>query len=195
MRRQELILELCSLTVNSLDLILGFAENNAWANLRLYAACASLTDSERRARRTSFFPTIHATLTHIELVDEFYMDALEGGGRGRAIVADDDPFDSFDDLMRAQRAVDRRLVAFVRQLTGESALDDVRTLERQDHVQTERVGDVLRHLLQHQVHHRGQVHAMLAGTAVAPPQLDEFFLAEDLPLRRAELEALGMRTR
>ena len=29
----------------------------------------------------------------------------------------------------------------------------------------------------HQVHHRGQAHAMLAGTAMPPPPLDEFFPA------------------
>ena len=38
---------------------------------------------------------------------------------------------------------------------------------------------LLPHLFQHQIHHRGQAHAMLAGTGVAPPQLDEFFLDWD----------------
>jgi uncharacterized damage-inducible protein DinB len=56
----------------------------------------------------------------------------------------------------------------------------------------ERAGDILLHLFEHQIHHRGQVHAMLAGTRVAPPQLDEFFLREELPLRRRDLEALGL---
>jgi uncharacterized damage-inducible protein DinB len=50
---------------------------------------------------------------------------------------------------------------------------------------------LLLHLFQHQVHHRGQAHAMLSGTAVAPPQLDEFFSADDAPLREADLAALG----
>ena len=52
---------------------------------------------------------------------------------------------------------------------------------------------VLADLFQHQIHHRGQAHAMLAGTAVKPPQLDEFFLAEEAPLRVEELAALGLR--
>ena len=43
----------------------------------------------------------------------------------------------------------------------------------------ERIGAVLAHLFQHQIHHRGQAHAMLAGTDVKPPQLDEFFLDHD----------------
>jgi hypothetical protein len=51
---------------------------------------------------------------------------------------------------------------------------------------------VLAHLLQHDIHHRGQVHAMLAGSGVAPPQLDEFLLAQDAPLRAADLAALGL---
>jgi len=47
-------------------------------------------------------------------------------------------------------------------------------------------------IIAHQIHHRGQVHAMLAGTRVAPPQLDEFFLREELPLRAHELDELGL---
>jgi len=36
-------------------------------------------------------------------------------------------------------------------------------------VHRESVGSVLPHLFVHQIRHRGQAHAMLAGTAVAPP--------------------------
>ncbi len=37
--------------------------------------------------------------------------------------------------------------------------------------------------------------AMLAGTRVKPPQLDEFFLHQDLSLREAELRELGLPVR
>jgi uncharacterized damage-inducible protein DinB len=50
---------------------------------------------------------------------------------------------------------------------------------------------LLAHLFEHAIHHRGQVHAMLAGTPVKPPQLDEFFCANEAPLREAELRELG----
>ncbi|MND04588.1 DinB family protein [compost metagenome] len=55
----------------------------------------------------------------------------------------------------------------------------------------ERIVDVLQHLFVHQTHHRGQVHAMLVGTTAAPPQLDEYFLAMDAPLRDADRAALA----
>jgi hypothetical protein len=43
----------------------------------------------------------------------------------------------------------------------------------------------------HQTHHRGQAHAMLSSTSVAPPQLDEFLMPSDAPLRSADMAALG----
>jgi len=39
------------------------------------------------------------------------------------------------------------------------------SIQRADHVQREPLVRVLAHLFQHQIHHRGQAHAMLSGTA------------------------------
>jgi len=171
------------------------AHNNAWSNLRLHRAVAVLDDGAYRATtRTSFFPSIHLTLVHILIVDQYYVDALAGGGRGAAVWADEPGLEhdaTRASLRDAQRDVDRRLIALTDALTA-TALDDTIELERRDHVQRERRGDVLLHLFQHQIHHRGQAHAMLAGTASAPPQLDEFFMSEELPLRADDLRELGL---
>ena len=59
-------------------------------------------------------------------------------------------------------------------------------------IATENATRLLAHLFQHQIHHRGQAHAMLAGTTVKPPQLDEFFCANEAHLRAAELAELGL---
>ncbi len=50
---------------------------------------------------------------------------------------------------------------------------------------------MIAHLLNHQVHHRGQAHAMLAGTHVKPPQLDEFLMPSEAHLREADVKAVG----
>lgn len=179
--------------MNARSMLRGFARNNAWANHRLYAACAQLSHEELHAKRTSFFPTIMMTLNHNLIVDWYYLDALQRGGRGRRVFErGDEPFSDFAPLREAQRKVDLELVAFVEGLASEAELAvDVR-LERESGIQIESAGDVLLHLFEHQIHHRGQAHAMLAGTKVEPPQLDEFFLRAELPLRQRELEELGL---
>jgi uncharacterized damage-inducible protein DinB len=168
----------------------AMAYNNGWANQRLLATCASLTPEELTARRSGFFPSIKATLNHILIVDWFYVDALEGGWLGPKAWADQLPCASVAELQREQRAVDGRLIAVCEALTDRS-LDGFVRVNRDTRVQTERRDRLLLQLFQHQIHHRGQVHAMLSGCAVKPPQLDEFFSANEAPLRAAEFAALG----
>ena len=186
--------------MDAIAILLGMAENSAWANHRLLGACDELTQEEWVATRTSFFPSLRETMLHIYLVDLYYLDALEAKGRGRAIFDDMMPFTACAPLREAQRASDMQLVRFVASLAGAAASAEAKLarkvkIPRRDHDQYERVDLVLLHLFEHQLHHRGQAHAMLAGTRIAPPPLDEFFLDAELPLREAELRELGLRVR
>jgi len=168
------------------------AYNNAWANHRLLHACESLPIQELTARRTSFFPSIIHTLNHILTVDWFYMSGLEGASLGATAFALEVPFPDIAELSREQRRADRRLIEFCEKLTDAMLTTNV-DHQRQSWVQTERVDRTLLHLFQHQIHHRGQVHAMLSGTNTAPPQLDEFFLdhEKERALRAQDFELLG----
>ena len=172
--------------------------NNAWSNLRLLKACGKLSQVEFIAPRTSFFPSIKATLNHILTVDWYYVDALERGLRGQEpnreadrFFDPEEPFETCAALAAEQRAVDKRLIDAC------AALDDAKlalpiAVMRRAGVLKEVATRLLAHLFQHQIHHRGQVHAMLAGTPVKPPQLDEFFCANEAHLRAAELSELGL---
>jgi uncharacterized damage-inducible protein DinB len=170
----------------------ALAANNAWANRRLHNACARLTQADLEAPRTSFFPSLQQTLNHILYVDWFYVDALEGGSLGPAAFAVEIPCPSMAELLPAQATVDRRLIAVCDALDDRSVRRTVRLIRDQGRVQEERADRVLLHLFQHQIHHRGQAHAMLAGTNVPPPQLDEFFLADEAELRASEMAELGL---
>ena len=176
---------------------LTMACNNAWANHRLLKACAQLAADEFAARRTGFFPSIKATLNHNLTVDWYYVDALERAFRGQPVNANperfytpEEPFDTCAPLAEAQRAVDRRLIALCKALT-DAQLDGPVQVPRRDGIYTDRIGRILAHLFQHQIHHRGQAHAMLAGTAVKPPQLDEFFCSNEAALRAQDFAELG----
>lgn len=173
--------------------VVAMARNNIWANHRLLTAAKALTQAEFAAPRTSFFPSLRATLNHILWVDTYYIDALE---RDPTVLDRyHDPQPDFADagaLHDAQIASDRRLLAFCERQT-EGSLADTIVLPRPNRKPPPTtVISVLEHLFQHQTHHRGQAHAMLAGTKVKPPQLDEFFLAGEQHLRRDELIELGL---
>jgi uncharacterized damage-inducible protein DinB len=168
------------------------AQNNRLANLRLLTACRALQPGEFEAARTSFFPSLKATLNHNLTIDWFYVDALEGGTLGPKAWDPEEPFDAIGPLADAQFAVDERLLAFCAALTDETVVSKTR-IHRTRGIQLSRTDDLLLHLFTHQVHHRGQAHAMLAGTSVAPPQLDEFIMGGefDVEARRPELAMLG----
>jgi len=168
----------------------AFAYNNAWANHRLLVACQNLSQVEFEAVRTGFFPSLRNTLNHILVIDRFYVDALEGGWLGPKAWEDPVPCVAVADLRVEQSAVDRRLIHVCESLTADS-LDEVVQINRTTRVQTERRDRLLMHLFQHQIHHRGQAHSMLAGTAIDPPQLDEFFPIDEAHLRAAEFGELG----
>ena len=173
------------------------AHNNAHSNHRLLGAALRLSDEEAAAPRVGFFPSILATLNHNVTVDWYYVDALERGVRGapvnqgaRGYFDPPEPFDRVGPLAEAQRAVDARLVALCDRLT-QADLERSIGVMRSVGVLFEPLPRLLAHLFQHQIHHRGQAHAMLSGTSVAPPQLDEFFCANEAHLRADELAALG----
>ena len=122
---------------------------------------------------------------HLEIVRMAGNDMLERAVQGLPpnleagrFFEPEEPFATCAPLAGAQRAADRRLIALCSGLT-DAQLDGPVQVPRRDGILVDRIGRILAHLFQHQIHHRGQAHAMLAGTPVPPPQLDEFFLAYD----------------
>lgn len=163
---------------------------NHLANHRLHAAMAPLSAADFTATRTSFFPSLAETLNHILMVDGYYLDCIEGraDARERAYAFVGRP--GLQQLAADQAASDQRFIALL-DAADAAGLDRIVSMPRSDHIQREPLGNVVAHLLNHQVHHRGQAHAMLAGTTVAPPQLDEFLMSSEGHLRGADLAALG----
>jgi len=167
------------------------ARANRLANLRLHTALAALTDEELQAPRTSFFPSIIETLNHILDVDLYYIGVLHGQADADQRWAEFQPAKTIAELAPRQAASDERLVAWL-DAADDAALEATVQMPRgKGRIQRDAAAHMLAHLFMHQAHHRGQVHAMLAGTRVKPPQLDEFLMPSEGHLRTAEMAALG----
>jgi uncharacterized damage-inducible protein DinB len=177
--------------MQALTLLRIEAHANRLANHRLHAAMAPLTNHDLHAPRTSFFPSLMATLNHILEVDLYYIAVLHQDPDPRSVWSRFEPHTALSALAQQQASSDQRLIDWL-QAANDSALDLAVHMPRAEgHTQTDRAAHMLRHLFMHQTHHRGQVHAMLSSTTVPPPQLDEFLMPSEPHLRTTEMAAMG----
>jgi uncharacterized damage-inducible protein DinB len=147
------------------------ARYNRIANERLFASCAELDDAEYRKRRAGSFGSIRGLLNHILLGDRRWIGLFEGGERATPPL-NQTLYDDFSGLRGARVREDARIESF---FTGLDTAFWIRSFaytnnRGKDCVETAHVA--CSHLFNHQTHHRGQVHAMLSQTPVAPPSLD-----------------------
>lgn len=164
------------------------ARNALLANRRLDGACMALEPGEWEAARTSFFPSLKETMVHLLDADRWYAGLMRGDRAHLATPVGDRSTPS--EFAREREGVDMWYVDFCEGLT----VDDLSRrfeIEWPDRTFTETLGDTLLHVFLHGTHHRGQIHAMLAGSSVAPPQLDEFIQASITEPRADDLAALG----
>jgi uncharacterized damage-inducible protein DinB/3-isopropylmalate dehydratase small subunit len=171
--------------------VVAMARNNAWSNHRLLSACEALTPRSSR-RRARLLPVAARHLqSHPVGRPVLHRRARRDPTRCSATATRPD-FADARSMREAQTASDRRLIAFCERQTEESLARDCVLPRPNRQPPPTRTEFVLAHLFQHQIHHRGQAHAMLSSTPVKPPQLDEFFLAGEEELRRDELRVLGL---
>jgi uncharacterized damage-inducible protein DinB len=168
------------------------AAANRLANHRMAQALAALPAADFTAPRVGFFPSLHGTLNHILGVDCYYVGALHGETDGDLAWARFVPAATPAQWAERQAHSDARLLRWCQGLSEAACAAEVRLPRGQGRIQRDSAAAVLMHLFMHQHHHRGQAHAMLSGTGVAPPQLDEFMMPSEAHLRRADMAALGL---
>ncbi|TMJ28098.1 MAG: damage-inducible protein DinB [Alphaproteobacteria bacterium] len=141
----------------------AFARYNAWANRRLYAAAAELSDAEYRADRGAFFKSMHGTLNHLLTADQVWMHRFTGQGPSpeRLDMIQHEPL---ADLRRAREAEDKRIVDYVDRLSGPELAGTIRYRRVSTPEEFEQaLSPALAHFFNHQTHHRGQAHSILCG--------------------------------
>lgn len=142
------------------------ADYNRWVNAHLYAVCAGLDEADYRRDLGAFFKSIHGTLNHVLLTDRLWLDRIRGEPP-MSLPLHAELYAEFAQL-RAQRAhTDRAIQDAVGALT-------VRDIDRRVRYVSVMTGREMRirlwtawvHLFNHQIHHRGQLTALLGRLGV-----------------------------
>ncbi len=157
------------------------AAYNRWANETLYGAVAQLSPAEFSAPRAGYFPSLARTLNHLMVGDTVWLGRLDGQGAPGITSLDQQLHAEFAPLRQARAALDARYIALVDGMS-EARLGEVLVYKTVAGAAMETAVDqVLAHIFNHQTHHRGQAHAMLSSTGVAPPPLDLIYFLRDHP--------------
>jgi uncharacterized damage-inducible protein DinB len=157
------------------------AAYNQWTNGKLYEAAARLSPAALAAPRAGFFPSIARTLNHILVGDTVWMGRLDGSGHAGITGLNQVLFTEFAPLQAARAKLDARIVAFVDALPPERLGETLAYVNMAGEANRTPLDQVLAHVFNHQTHHRGQAHAMLSSTEVAPPPLDLIYYLRDHP--------------
>jgi uncharacterized damage-inducible protein DinB len=141
--------------------------HNAWANQRLFDACAGLSDAQVDATVVGTFGTIRDTLMHIVGAQERYVAALAEAGPVR-VIRERDPFPGLAALRDGARASGEALVELaVRAQPGATVTTTWRGAEY-----TLPVWLLLVQAINHATEHRAQVAAILTQQGIEPPSMD-----------------------
>jgi len=153
------------------DVVRLLARYNRHANERLYAACAALSDEERKRDRGAFFRSIHGTLNHILIGDRNWLARFRGGV-APSTGLDAILYEDFFELRAAREIEDDRLEAFARDVTPAFLAGSIRYVNNEGRDLEDPTDLLVLHLFNHQTHHRGQVHDMLSQAGAKTPVLD-----------------------
>jgi uncharacterized damage-inducible protein DinB len=148
-----------------------YALYNRLANVTLYAACADLSEADRRRDLGAFFRSVHGTLNHLLLGDRIWMARFEGGSHPSTDLGSI-LHEEFAVLRAARQEMDRRIEAFFADPPIGFFARSLRYVNNSGFDSQDPVEVILPHFFNHQTHHRAQVHTMLSQLGRNPPVLD-----------------------
>ncbi|MBL6752071.1 MAG: damage-inducible protein DinB [Nevskia sp.] len=142
------------------------ARYNSWMNRQLYAACAQLSDPQRKAERGAFFGSVHGTLNHLLYGDTAWLRRFKGqpldGLHARVEIHAD-----FHALRTARQALDSELLDWANSVGQHWLEADFTYYSLLDGATRTRPAWLLVvHLFNHQTHHRGQLTTLLSQSGV-----------------------------
>jgi uncharacterized damage-inducible protein DinB len=114
-------------------------------------------------------------LNHILLGNGIWTSRFDGGGKTTPPL-NTILHDEFAALRSARVEKDARIEAFFGGVAPEFLTSKLRYVNSRGVDRSDDAGMAVAHFFNHQTHHRGQVHVMLAQTAVAAPSLDLHWL-------------------
>lgn len=147
------------------------ARYNSAANERLFAVCRQLSAIDLYSSRQSSFGSIHGLLNHVLLGDRIWLARFKGGGEVTPPL-NTILYEEFEALRTARAEQDELIVKFFDEADDELMSRSFPYVNNQGKPYVEEASVAIAHFFNHQTHHRGQIHTLVAQSGLKSPSLD-----------------------
>jgi uncharacterized damage-inducible protein DinB len=158
------------------------AAYNAEMNRRLFEAANRLSEEERRRDRASFWHSIHGTLGHILWGDSQWMSRFGNWKRPETPIKQSDHFiEEWAELCAAREKADADISRWARGVDDAWLEDDLVWFSGAAGREIRAPKRLLvTHFFNHQTHHRGQAHALIAAAGQPTGDTDLFLVIPEM---------------
>lgn len=150
--------------------LLDLVAYTEWATAQLTAALRAVPDAERRRRDESAFGSLLGTFAHLIAAEWVWVERWKGTSPSAppAWVGES----SFDELVEQLHHVEQERATLLRALDAPSIAQPMsyRTFAGQE--QSNPIGDLVRHVVNHGTYHRGQISMRIRQLGHRPPSTD-----------------------
>lgn len=156
------------------------ARYNAWQNNGLRRIVETMPDADLRRDHRAFFGSILETLNHLLWGDMLWMARFDGGPAPSVSLGESVEMTPTGAAWAAERfRIDGRITLWAARLRATDLVGDLAWVSTSTGQKMSKPWTTcVTHFFNHQTHHRGQVHAMLTASGIAPDVTDLVFMPD-----------------
>jgi len=151
------------------DLISLYAYNS-WANARVLESLRALSEADYAKEQGGGWPSLRATLVHIAGATDAWAERFSGRDTTRLATIEQLP--GLEDAARVLLAAEEKHVRLLPTFTPERLAGPFAWKNLKGETKTAPFWVVVRHVVNHQTYHRGQISAMVRRLGHAPKSTD-----------------------
>lgn len=163
------------------------ADYQLWANDRLFAALGRVESNLLMSSQGLFFDSIQGTVDHLLLVNRLWFSRL----RGESIAVDFTTltYPDWNRLIETTQEEARELQLWLEGCDDEFFELQLTYVTTKGEPQQMWIRDVLTHMMTHQVHHRGQISAVITRLGYSSLEMDYLYYKRQIDAYRTEVSA------
>lgn len=172
------------------DYFLTYAEHGKWANNLIFESLKHISDEDYYRLLIPGVRSLHHLLNHMTIIDELWIAEIRQSGERKDISSSDQYlYPDRAAMAHARHKMDDELIDCISKL--DAGIFDL-SVQYDGFGMEWPIWIEFAHVFRHQVHHRGQITAMIGHLGLELPKVDPMFFPKNLSReRKAVYDVVG----